>query len=188
MTQEERLQEKERQLEDLKERNRKAEEVLRIRNRRLRNAVDAKKKKMDTRRKILTGAAVMEAAKTSPEFSRLIRHARQRHLTRKSDRAVFGLPPLDNLGEPSTPPDAPSAPSGSRDDPIPGWKPKHHEDTWAAIYEGDTSKLPDEDELVGCRIVVKPRNSTPWTATVTKVLEYDNRCVIVRTSARPDQA
>ena len=98
MTQEERLQEKERQLEELKERNRKAEEALRIRNMRLRNAVDKKKKKIDTRSKILTGAAVMEAAKTSPEYSRMIRHARQRHLTRKSDRAVFGLPPLDNPG------------------------------------------------------------------------------------------
>ena len=118
----------------------------------------------------------------SPKFRAWLEAAFDAFVTRADHRALLDLPPLDKPGKPSTP-SAAAAPTASRDDPIPGWKPKRHEGTWAAIYKGDTSKLPDE--LVGCRIVVKPRSGTPWIATVLEVRERSDRHVLVRSTDPP---
>lgn len=153
--------------------------------RRIRKRISARQRKQETQRLIIKGrfydhllkrlaSNLPDDAASSPsQFRAWLDTAFDAFLTRSDHRVLFDLPPLD-------------APTASPDDPIPGWKPKRHEGAWGAIYEGDTSKLPDE--LVGRRITVKPRSGTPWTATVTEVLERDNRYAIVRTSARPDHA
>lgn len=165
------------QITDLKERTRAAEQILRNRRQRLENAERVKERKRDTRRKVLTGAAVITAAKTNPQLAKLLDQARDRHLTRPRDRALFDLPPL------TAPPSVPSA-EASPGDPIPGFKPELlDEGSWGARFAGDTSKLPDE--LIGVRITVKPRRGDPWTTTITEVLERSKNDVLVRTSGKP---
>lgn len=123
----------------------------------------------------------------SPQFRAWLDTAFDAFVTRADHRALFDLPSL------AAPPPAAAmtdktgaagpAPTAPRDDPIPGWKPKRHEGAWAAIYRGDTSNLPDE--LVGCRITVKPRNGTPWVATVLEVVQRSDRHVLVRRTDPP---
>ena len=166
-----------RQITDLKERTRRAEQTLRNRRQRLENAERAKNRKRDTRRKVLTGAAVITAAKTNPQLAKLLDQARNRHLTKPRDRALFDLSPL------TAPPPPPRA-GDSPNDPIPGWKPKRLDDgSWGARFTGDTSKLPDE--LVGCRIVVTRASEESWVATVLEVVERSDRHVLVRRTDPP---
>lgn len=78
----------------------------------------------------------------SPEFRAWLDTAFDAFVTRADHRALLDLPPLDEPANPPTPTSAAPAPAASRDDPIPGWKPKRHQGAWAAIYEGDASSLP----------------------------------------------
>ncbi len=84
-----------RQLADLKERNRRAEQVLSNRRQRLENAERTHQRKLDTRRKILIGAAVIAEAETDPELRKWLTQDFPAHLTHDRERALFGLPPLD---------------------------------------------------------------------------------------------
>ena len=190
----------ERRLENLDQRLQELESELTSRRaklhdqrRRVRKRLSARDRKRETQRLIVRGRFYDYVLKrlasnppdcpaASPKFRAWLDTAFDAFVTRADHRALFDLP---SLAAPPPATDKPGAagpaPTASRDDPIPGWKPKRHEGAGAAIYKGDTSTLPDE--LVGCRITVKPRSGTPWTATVTEVLERDNRYVIVRTSA-----
>ena len=111
------------------------------------------------------------------EHARMLKDLDAR-LTRNDLRALFGLPPLDKPSEPS-------APTGSRDDPLPGWHPYRIPGTnqWVAAFEGDTSALPAE--LVGLYITVTARSKSKrgksWAAPVSEVLERTDRLVHVRT-------
>jgi hypothetical protein len=58
------------------------------------NRENEKKKKDDTRRKILTGAAVLDEAAKHPKFKADIDKLLGRFLKRNDERALFGLPPL----------------------------------------------------------------------------------------------
>lgn len=52
-----------------------------------------KKRKEDTRRKILAGAAVLDEAETNIAYKNALYELLERFLTRPDDRALFGLPP-----------------------------------------------------------------------------------------------
>jgi hypothetical protein len=56
----------------------------------------ASEKKIDTRRKILAGATVLEWARRDSEFSSRLMTELRRFLVRDADRELFGLPPLAN--------------------------------------------------------------------------------------------
>ena len=183
----------EQRLENLKLRRQELEKKLATRRdrindnlRRVRKRLSVRERKRDTQRLIVRGRFYDYVIKrlasnppdcpaASPKFRAWLDAAFDAFVTRADHRALFDLPPLDKPGKPST--------ETSPDDPIPGFKPKHHEGAWAAIYKGDTSKLPDE--LVGCRIVVKPRSGTPWIATVLEVRERSDRHVLVRRTDPP---
>lgn len=86
---------------------------------------------------------------------------------------------------PSTDPAVePRAPSGSRDDPIPGWN-THLLGLrdWGSRFEGDTSDLPDD--LVGLWIIVTNRQQQTGVTRITKVIERTARCVVVQDSGKP---
>ena len=198
----------ERRLENIDQRIQELETELTTRRaklhdqrRRVRKRLSARDRKRETQRLIVRGrffdhvirrlaSNPPDCPAASPKFRAWLDSAFDAFVTRADHRALFDLPslaaPTPAPAMTDKPGSAGPAPTTSRLDPIPGWKPKHHEGAWAAIYEGDTSTLPDE--LVGCRIIVKPRNGTPWTTTVTEVLERDHRSVIVRTSGKPDHA
>ncbi len=79
---------------------------------------------------------------------------------------------------------APKAPSGSRDDPIPGWKTHllgSHD--WGSRFEGDTSALPAE--LGGLWIMVTNRQQQTGVTRITKVIERTARFVVVQDSGKP---
>ena len=158
----------------------------------VRKRLSARERKRDTQRLIVRGrfydhvierlvSNPPDCPAASPKFRAWLDAAFDAFVTRADHRALCGLPPLDKPGKPSTP----STPSTetSPDDPIPGWKPKRHEGAWAAIYEGDTSKLPDE--LVGCRIVVTRASRKSWIATVLEVLKRTDRLILVRRTNPP---
>ena len=195
----------ERRLENLDQRIQELETELTTRRaklndqrRRVRKRLSARERKRETQRLILRGRFYDHVIKrlssnppdcpaASPKFRAWLDTAFDAFVTRADHRALFDLPSLE------APPPAPAmtdkpgdggpAPTASRDDPIPGWKPKRHDGAWAAIYEGDTSNLPDE--LAGCRIAVKPRNGTPWSATITAVVERSHDRVVVTHSGKP---
>ena len=103
-------------------------------------------------------------------------------LTRNDLRELFGLAPLDKPAKPGTP--SAGALTASQDDPIPGFRPKRLDGgSWGAIYEGDTSKLPDE--LVGRRIVVTRASKKSWVATVLAVVKRTERLILVRRTDPP---
>ena len=167
--------------EALQQRARRAEQILRKRRQRLEKAKRAQKRKRDARYKLLTGAAAITAAKTNPLLAQLLDQARDRHLTSTRDRQLFGLPAMDKS---RTPPDVSSAPSGSRDDPIPGFRPLllgSHD--WGSQYQGDTSKLPDD--LKGLWIMVTDREGQTGVTRITETLERTQHIVIVRDSGKP---
>lgn len=167
------------QITELKERTRAAEKILRNRRQRLENAERTKERKRDTRRKVLTGAAIITAAKTDPQLNKLLDQARDRYLTKSHDRALFGLPPLAAPG-----PSPPSAPTGEQDAPRPDWRPaKLPDGSWGTRFDGDTSILPAA--LVGQRITVQARNGETWTATITEVRKRSAHHVLVRDSGKP---
>ena len=59
-------------------------------------------RKEDTRRKILAGAVLLEAAKTDAQLQGTIETLLKAKLTRDDDRALFGLPPLAGSNERKT--------------------------------------------------------------------------------------
>ena len=191
----------EQRLENLKQRRQELEKKLATRRnrindnlRRVRKRLSVRDRKRDTQRLIVRGRFYDHVIKrlasnppvcpaASPKFRAWLNAAFDAFVTRADHRALFDLPPLDKPGKPSTPSSAAPAPTASRDDPIPGWKPKRHEGAWAAIYKGDTSKLPDE--LVGCRIVVTRTSRKSWVATVLEVLKRTDRLILVRRTNPP---
>ncbi|SRR5579875_1005229 len=65
---------------------------LDARIRREQNRQSAKQRKLDTRRKILAGAWVLDEAEKRPDFKKFVYQRLDSFLTRKTDREVFGLP------------------------------------------------------------------------------------------------
>ena len=193
----------EQRIENLKLRRQELEKELATRRdkvndnlRRVRKRLSVRERKRDTQRLIVRGRFYNHVIKrlvsnppdcpaASPKFRAWLDAAFDAFVTRADHRALLDLPPLDKPGKPSSPSAAGPAPTASRDDPIPGWKPKHHEGAWAAIYKGDTSKLPDE--LVGCRIVVNPTSASKksWVSTVLEVLKRTDRLILVRPTDPP---
>lgn len=58
----------------------------------------ARERKVDTRRKILAGAAVLSEAAERPQYHAQLMRLLTRFLTKPEDRALFGLPPLSQDG------------------------------------------------------------------------------------------
>ena len=191
----------EQRLENLKQRRQELEKELATRRdkindnlRRVRKRLSVRERKRDTQRLIVRGRFYDHVIKrlasnppdcpaASPKFRAWLDAAFDAFVTRADHRALFDLPPLDKPGKPGTPSAAGPAPTASRHDPIPGWKPKRYEGAWAAIYKGDTSKLPDE--LVGSPIVVARDSGESWIATVLELRERSNRHVLVRRTDPP---
>lgn len=69
-------------------------EILNARIRQQQNRENDKKRKADTRRKILAGAAVLDEASKHPAYGKELYSLLDRFLVRKDDRALFDLPPL----------------------------------------------------------------------------------------------
>lgn len=53
-----------------------------------------KERKLDTRRKILIGAMILEGMKNSEDYDLKIRQNLDKYLTKNNDRALFGLPDI----------------------------------------------------------------------------------------------
>jgi DNA repair exonuclease SbcCD ATPase subunit len=53
-----------------------------------------KQRKLDTRRKILIGAMIIEGMKNSAEYETKIRQNLDKYLTKNKDRVLFGLPEI----------------------------------------------------------------------------------------------
>ncbi|MGG6322010.1 hypothetical protein [Vibrio cholerae] len=53
-----------------------------------------KQRKLDTRRKILIGAMVLDGMKNSEEYEAKIRQNLDKYLTKNKDRVLFGLPEI----------------------------------------------------------------------------------------------
>jgi large subunit ribosomal protein L7/L12 len=68
--------------------------AVNARIRREQNKLTADKRKADTRRKVLAGAAVMEWAARDTEFSMRLMEELQRFLVRDADRVIFGFAPV----------------------------------------------------------------------------------------------
>ncbi len=62
------------------------------------NKLNASKRREDTRRKVLAGAAVLEWAKRDSEFSGKLMQELKAFLVRDGDRELFGLPITKNNG------------------------------------------------------------------------------------------
>jgi hypothetical protein len=69
--------------------------AVNARIRREQNKLAADKRKADTRRKVLAGAAVLEWAARDTEFSMRIMSELQSFLVRDADRVLFGFPPVE---------------------------------------------------------------------------------------------
>ena len=164
-----------------------AERRARINNnlRRVRARLSARERKHRTQRLIVLGRFLEHQTEGNPKDQARLLKDLDAFVTRDDHRSLFDLPPLD---EPSTPTTSPSAPTGSRDDPIPGWHPYRITGTnqWGAAFEGDTSTLPAE--LVGLYILITARSKRgkSWAAPVSEVLERTDRLVHVRTKRVPN--
>jgi hypothetical protein len=77
---------------DKLERWMKQKEQLDARIRKEKNRQSARQRKLDTRRKILAGAWVLDEAEKRPDFKKFVYQRLDSFLTRKTDREVFGLP------------------------------------------------------------------------------------------------
>jgi hypothetical protein len=58
------------------------------------NKLNASKRRADTHRKVLAGAAVLQWAARDSEFSSRLMAELKAFLVRDADRALFGLPPV----------------------------------------------------------------------------------------------
>ena len=101
MTPEEQIEKLNQQLRDV---NKKfAVRRARINNelRRVRARIAACRRKLDTRRKLLIGAALLADAETDPRLNKWLAQEFPSHLTRDRDRALFDPPPLGKSGKPA---------------------------------------------------------------------------------------
>jgi hypothetical protein len=71
-------------------------DAVNARIRREQNKLDATKRRSDTRRKVLAGAAVLEWAKRDNAFATQLGAELKAFLVRDSDRDLFGLPLTKN--------------------------------------------------------------------------------------------
>ncbi len=72
----------------------KQRDILNAKIRQLQARENKKKRKEDTRRKILAGAAVLDEAKNNAAYKKSLYELIDRFYYRDDDRALFGLPPL----------------------------------------------------------------------------------------------
>ena len=81
-------------------------------------------------------------------------------------------------------PAEPRSPTGSSDDPIPGFRtctlPDH---SFGSAYHGDTSRLPNS--ISGRCIEVTDRNDTTFLTQVTEIVSRTDKLLKVRDSGRP---
>ena len=77
-------------LQKLKEQQEKIRKQIRLEQNRLKD----QERKDDTRRKILVGAVLIEAARKDTQLAGIIQSLLRAKLTRSDDRALFDLPPL----------------------------------------------------------------------------------------------
>jgi hypothetical protein len=69
--------------------------AVNARIRREQNKLAADKRKADTRRKVLAGAAVLEWAARDTDFSMRLMEELKRFLVRDADRELFGFQPVE---------------------------------------------------------------------------------------------
>ena len=87
---------------DLKQLRRKKKLLLEQQIRRAQVRINAKERKLETRKKILVGACAMDIAAKDPSFARILRHSLDAFLERDRDRELFDLPPKEAAhGNPS---------------------------------------------------------------------------------------
>jgi hypothetical protein len=67
------------------------------------NKVNASKRRADTRRKVLVGAAVLQWAAHDSEFHSKLMTELKAFLIRDTDRELFGLPPVNISGGQANP-------------------------------------------------------------------------------------
>ena len=196
----------ERRLENLDQRIQELETELATRRaklndqrRRVRKRLSARDRKRETQRLIVRGrffdhvirrlaSNPPDCPAASPKFRAWLDSAFDAFVTRADHRALFDLPSLE------APPPAPAmtdkpgaagtAPTASRDDPIPVWSPERlSDDSWGAAFSGSTAKLPRK--LAGHHIIVTQANKESWIATVMEVIERSDNRVLVRHSGKP---
>lgn len=80
----------------------KQRDILNAQIRQIQSRENRKKRKEDTRRKILAGAAVLDEAEANAAYKNALYELLKRFLTRNDDRALFGLLPLPAI--PAKPP------------------------------------------------------------------------------------
>lgn len=95
------------QLANMKERNRRAETVLRNRKQRLENAESARERKLETRRKILIGQAVLHEIHDNPLLHDWFFTRFHLHLVSERERKLFQDFGIDNHADPDPEPPAP---------------------------------------------------------------------------------
>ena len=78
---------------ELKELRRKKKLLLEQQIRRAQVRVNAKQRKLDTRKKILAGACVLDRAAKDPDSARHLKEILDAFLERDRDRQLFDLPP-----------------------------------------------------------------------------------------------
>jgi hypothetical protein len=71
-------------------------EAVNARIRQEQNKLNSSKRRADTRRKVLAGAAMLEWAKKDDDFSARLMTELKVFLVRDGDRALFGLPLVGN--------------------------------------------------------------------------------------------
>ena len=119
-------------------------------------------------------------------FRRLAALRRQRHLNVSAwarqvllDALERDFPATDAADRP------PPSKTVSPPVPLPGWHPaKLPGGGWGSACDHPDT-LPTE--LVGLPIEVRPRQGSPWTATVREVVRHDADRVLVRDTGRPDR-
>ena len=132
-----------------------------------------RKRRRETRRKILIGEYTLRSAASDPRSMAALYRGLDRFLSKPADRAVFE----DLLPPPGAAPNPEDA--RARGELLSGFRPKKHEGRWCAIFEGDTSRLPAD--LSGWWIEIQPSSSAPWAAPVLEVLARSASRLMVRT-------
>jgi hypothetical protein len=94
------------------ERKIKQRDILNAQIRQMQARENKKKRRDDTRRKILVGAAVLDEAETNVSYKNALYDLLARFLSRTDDRALFGFPPLpgNQIKTARKPPEKPKAP------------------------------------------------------------------------------
>lgn len=82
------------------DRNRNKQKIIAKQIRHKENGLNAKKRKDDTRRKVLTGTAVLSEAESRPDFKTFLTKLLDRFLSKPDDRTLFDLPPRLSLAQP----------------------------------------------------------------------------------------